>query len=592
MIPFTRQLGPRSGVQLNPIADNTERFVAGNADQNIAVAGRFERGRIDKAFRVNRGNLYRMLGQPSSTSVSRLNECFVHIYEALFNGTNEAVVYRLNPTSAVLSLMCAEATTVDTDVWTVDTAAPVGNLLTVKHLECFNEGVRAEINAVETLGTDLDATATVNVPLTGATPLVIGATTITAGMRVKLTAQTVGAQNGTYTCGISGTYTLTLADDEVPVATTDVVVRIRDVTTGVLLYEFTGSLDVTAKDEFGQSIYLPSVVSSLTDDVEIVVTGTSVAPDCAFYGKDVDNVDIFVGADLVYFDEDTTTYDSEDYDRACAALKYSEYDFGYIIGGGTRAVSLLSKLIALGIDINKQVAWDIPGDYTPAQAITFYNQLSIDTHYSQCFWAPLLTDDPVNGGKDYQGTSAINIGMRCARNARTDANGVAPKNYPVAGKDWALPRTGVVQKYTPTETELDDLARARINPVVFSKFNSGGKYIFSDSLTGARTEADRKLIAVADMSSQVDDWVAAYSKESLQLPMLEAVKRTTDFLKTLFEGIETAKWIKPSKELGDRSFVATVQPNAQRPSDRMDVAYWLHYDGTVRAIYIQQTLSK
>lgn len=244
------------------------------------------------------------------------------------------------------------------------------------------------------------------------------------------------------------------------------------------------------------------------------------------------------------------------------------------------------------MDINKQVRWDIPGEYTPEQAITFYNSLNIDTHYSHCFWTPLKCDDPVNGGKDYIGTSGINIGLSCARNARTDANGIAPKNFPIAGKDYPLTRTGIVQTYTPTERELNDLAKARINPVLFIRFTSGPRYVFVDSLTGAKSEGDRKLIAVADMSSEVDDNVSAFCQEALQKPMLVAIRLISDFLKTYFEAVETAGWIKPSAELGNRSFVAEVKPNANRPNDRVDVGYWLKYDGTARAIYIQQTFAK
>lgn len=533
-VPFTRQLGPRSGVQLNPIIDNSERFVGGNSDQVFGTVGRFERGRIDKAFRVNRGNLFRMLGQPTSATVNRLNETLIHLYEALSNGAYEAVVYRLNVEDAVLSYMVAKNATVAGDVWAVEATPTAGYLVSVKHLECFNEGVRAEIHGVEKLDTD------------GTTK----------------------------------------------VATKEVKLRLKDLE-GNLLYEFAGSLDPLAKDEFGASRFLPQVVAALTDAVEVTVPANAeVLPTSPFYGKDTDGNDKYQGEDLVYFAEGGTGYTSQDVDRACAALKYSDASFGYLTAGASRSVTVISKLIALGKDINKQCLWDVPGDYSASAAITFYNQLNVDTHYSQAYWAPLYADDPLNGGKDFLGTSGINVGLRCGRNARTDANGIPPKNFVVAGKDWPLSRTGIVQKYTPTEQELDDLARARINPVLFERYNSGSRYVFVDSLTGAKTEGDKKLIAVADMSSQVDDWVAAYAKEVLQRPMETALKQMRDFVKTLFEALEAAKWIKPSKELGDRSFVAEVLPNAQRPSDRMDVNYWLKYDGTVRAIYIQQTISK
>ena len=595
MVPFTRNLGPRSGVQLNPILDNSERFVAGNADQSFGVVGKFERGRFDKPFRVNRSNLYRLLGTPSSTQVSRLNETFIHIFEAFQAGASEAIVHRLTPAAdRSLLLAVAKSDPVAANVWTTSATVPVSaHLFTLKVLEAANEGNLFEINAIAKQSESLAATALVNVPLTGSTPLTVSGTTLVNGDRVKLTAQTTGAQNGTYTVSITGgTYTLTAAATLVNVATKDVKVRIKD-TLGSIWYEFKASLDPAAKDEFGQSTYLPNVVSSLTDAVEVTVfSGASVATTAPFYGTDANGADIYTSTKLVYFTEGGTGYLSADYEAATTALKYSDFNFGYLAGGGTRAVALISKLVSLAKDINKQFVWDVPGDLTPAAAITFYNQLSIDTHYSQAYWTPIKADDPVNGGKDYIGSSGFNIGLRCARNAVTDANGLPPKNFAVAGKNYPLTRTGILQTYTPNEKELDDLATARINPVIFQRYNGGSKYVFVDSLTGAKSEADRKLINVAEMSSQNDDYVTGYANELLQLPMKAAIKAMTDFLQNLFEAEQAANWIKPTTELDGAAFAFEVKENANRPADRMDVNYILKYDGTTRAIYVQQTISK
>jgi hypothetical protein len=521
-VPFTRQLGARSGVQLNPLTDNTERFVSGNADQVFGIVGRFERGRFDKAFDITAGNQRKRLGNPSSTVLSKLNEAYVQTYEAFSNGAYAAVVSRLVPDTAVLSWMVARngATT-----WNVEATPVAPYLVAVKHLECFNDGVIAEIHAE----TD----------------------------------------------------------------TTSVVLRLRDKVDNNILYEFVGSLNPESKDEFGASNYLPNVVSAATDDVEVMVGNGAVADvSDPFFGIDANGYDKYAVAELTYFAEGGTSYELTDYDRAVQALKYTDLEFGYMISGGSRAIPLLSKMIALAKDINKQFIWDIGGEYTVEQAVTFYNQLNIDTHLSQCYFAPLYGDDPVNGGKDFIGCGGIQVGMRCARNARTDANGIAPRNFVVAGRDWSMTRTGIVQKTFFTDQELDLLAKTRINPVMYVKYTSGGRYVFFDSLTGSKTESDKKLIAVADMSCYVDDVVTAVSQESLQLPMQTGVKRLSDFLQGFFEAIEAAKWIKPSKDLGNRSFVATVAPNANRPSDRLDVGYYLRYDGTVRAIYVQQTLSK
>jgi hypothetical protein len=58
----------------------------------------------------------------------------------------------------------------------------------------------------------VDYLADVNIPLTGATLTVDGAT-LTNGQRIILTAQTTASQNGIYLVTVSGTYTLTRATD-------------------------------------------------------------------------------------------------------------------------------------------------------------------------------------------------------------------------------------------------------------------------------------------------------------------------------------------------------------------------------------------
>ena len=69
----------------------------------------------------------------------------------------------------------------------------------------------AVIPNIATLYPQYDLLSTVNVPLTGSTPLVIDGVTATNGMYVVLSNQTTASQNGLYSVGISGgTYTLTL----------------------------------------------------------------------------------------------------------------------------------------------------------------------------------------------------------------------------------------------------------------------------------------------------------------------------------------------------------------------------------------------
>ena len=537
VFPFTRSLGKRSGVQLNYPLDNSERFVPGDESQVFAGVGRFTRGRIDRAFPVNRDQLSRLLGAPVSISVSLLNEAMVQIYEAFLNGAQRAVISRLIPAAASLKWMVASlpADPDEDPVWTISTteAAPTANfLLAIRHLECFNEGVRAEIHA--------EATTVEGVPA--------------PSKRVRL--------------------------------------RLFDLDE-TQLFEFWGSLDPLAKDDFGQSLYLPDVISAQTNDLDCVVLTAAAVPTTApFYGLDIDSNPKVSAADLVYFTEGSTSYTGPEIDRAMNALRNTQYPFGYLAGLGTQTAAVISKLGPLAMEINKQLILDAPGTLSVDAAITFANQFNFNTHYVQWYWAPLRATDPLNGGKVVFGVSGAQVGLRCRRNARTDANGVPPMNYPVAGKDWSLTRTGTLQQTNPSDADLEKLAIARINPVISQTYTNAQLFVFTDSLTSVKSESDRKLIAVAEMSTQIDDWVTAAVKEYLQLPMSESLKRTSNFLRILFDGVQAAKWLVPSAELDGSSYIAEVKPNAQRPKDRLDVNYWLSFDGTTRAIYVQQTISK
>lgn len=535
---FARQLGSQSGVQLNPLRDLTDGFAPDNSDQVFGIIMRATRGRIDKPFRVNRGNFQKKLGRGESLRSSALNEAHIHVFEALQKGAASTVVQRLTTSAAVLSsiIVTQPADPVTELAFTTAKTVPTDKpfLLAIKHLECYNDGVVVELHADAVL---------------------------------------VGG---------------------VPMANRLVTLRLRDKESNVL-YEFIGSLDPDALDDYRQSAFLPDVVERLTDNVEVIVgAGAEILPTSNAYGRDANGRQkLVVSPVMTYFIEGSTAYGTPDFVRARDLLQKTEHDYAYIVSGGSQAPALLSALAQLAYDTNRQFAWDVPGTLSPEAAIAFIDQLNFDSHYCQAFWAPLKSDDPLGlNGKVVLGTSAYNVARRCLRNAQTDANGFAPKNYPVAGKNWPLDRTGITQIHSPDDA-LSDLADAKINPVIYVKYNGGGKFVFSDSLTCAKTTVSfRKLISVADMASSIDDWVTRFAREALQLPMDVSVKKTEGFLKKLFAGAKSAGWIVPSAELDGEAFQYVVQPNALRPADRMDVSYSLRYDGTNRQTFVTQTISR
>lgn len=538
--PHTRSLGSQPGVQLNPKRDNTDGFVTDQSDQVVSVLGRFKRGRIDLPFLVDRGNIKRKLGKPESLRVSALNEAYVQTYEAVNNGARSAVVSRLTTSAATNKYLVYQVDAqTGASSFTAAAAMPTDSyVFALRDLECYNDGSIYQVSADK-----------VTDPVT-ATPVA------------------------------NKVITLTILDPD------GITVRFTQ----------TGSLDPAAVDEYGQDNFIGSLLSAQTDLIEFdVAAGTSIPAIADCYGRAADGTSKVASSGvMVLFSEGGTGYTSDDYDRVIAALESSTLDYGYMISAGSQSVALLAKQVALNIRANRHFVVDVPGSLTVDASIAFVNQLGLDTEYGSFYWAPMQTDDPLNGGKAIIGTSGLQAGLRCARNAQTNSYGLAPKNYPVAGKGWALPRTGVKQLVTPDDiSQTSDLAAAHINPVLYEQYNSGGKYVFTDSLTAKKTNGYLKLISVAEMSSSIDDMVVKYGKEALQNPMDIAIGKMSKFLDALFFGARSSGWLVASTDaaLGDKGYTYSVVRNAERPADRMDVTYGLHYDGVARAIYVTQTIS-
>lgn len=538
---FVRQLGSQPGVQLNQLQDQTDGTALDNSDQIIGVMARLTRGRIDKPFTVNKTNLLARTGPAEAMRVNALNEAKLQTYEALNNGAYSAVMMRMTPAAATKSYAVINFTGIPTEsaetvAFSVTSTAPTaGYSIYLMHHDCFNDGIKLALHA--------DAT-----PLTGtSTP------------------------------------------------NTEVTLRVLDVK-GTILHEFTGSLDPSATDDFGISKYLPDVAEVQTDAVEIVVAANAQVPVTSnAYGRAISGKDNWATSDtLVCFNEGGTTYVNDDYDRCINGLRDTRENFGYLISGGTQNTSLIGKLASLAIEINMPLKLDISGALSPSAALTFVASLNLDSHYIHMYWTPLSAEDPMNGGRVTWGTAGYWAGQSCSRNSRVNAKGFAPKNYPVAGKEWPLNRVSVVQLNRPQEQELSDLAKGQINPVIYEQYNGGGRYVNTDSLTSAKTTVSyKKLQSVAEMSLTLDNWVTLYAKELLQLPMKEFIKRMTSFLETTLADAQASDWLVPAKNLsGNAAYAFTVKASESRPADLVLIDYYTSYDGVARQVIVQQTLVK
>lgn len=587
MTGFVRQMGGQSAVQQNPLIDGSAVASKGTADQVIATYGRFARGRIDKPMLVTRSNFSRCLGSAEPVRLNPLNETHVLCNEALNRGAAALVVHRqVNIDTAKIAWIVCEPfgsgfsfrlsdfypaitgpnpASVGSDSPLIE-GEPIGPyLVAIKHLECFNSGIHVSIWAPQLLdefGTELPTSNLV----------------------------------------------VTLSDEN-----------------GIVLYEISGSLDPSATDAYGKSTYLPDVAKRQTGGLVELLVGASVdsmgeatdvwsIPTNYFcYGYDesgtkgqietvLSSIPEIVDNDwggMVYFKEGDTTYTPDDHDVWYEGLLNTHYQWGYVNNGCDESFMGVLRCARLSVSRLKPFVWGLPGDFSADEVCEFVNSISLnyltDCHLFHAYWSPLISKCP----SDINANGHFNFGllqaaMRCARNAVADSYGNAAKNYPVAGYDFPVQRSGLSQDTVVSEADKDKLSKSGINPVLYEDYGDEMRAVFFDSLTQARTNSLRNLVAAAEMSADIDGRVLAFAKKALQKPMAVAIKQTGKYMKTLLESVERSGWLVPSDDpaMGGKSHAFTIEADPNAPYSKMNISKAIRYDGTVRQIENTQTITK
>lgn len=612
---FARQLQGQPGVQLNPLADQSERPDAGFTDQNMAVAIRAKRGPIHRAFPVTAGTFLRRLGKADSIRKNALNEGMVHVYEAVNNGVQSCIVSRLVPASARIKYAAAYIGS-----GAVLSVSAAGGAVTAVAVTAGGAGYMPNSTiALSFSGVGAGAAATATVNAAGE----IASISVTSGGSGYATAPTASVPSTVQyrveeeepvggffmslkhlECFNDGIKVEIHADvkreNGVAVANEEISLVLRDHENSTI-FTASGSLSPDAKDDFGKSNYLGDIIARLAPDVLEAVfdTPSAIPVDSPAYGYDAaGRVKWARSSTLMCFDEGDTSYVLDDYIRARLQLTNTRFGYDYISATGSQSTALLTQLGQLSYNTNRQFRFSAPGWMTPEQAIIFVEQMNFPSsetaHLIHAFWCPVRSDDPLGvNPPGFFGAESLNIAYACRRNAVLDANGLAKKNYAIAGRAFPVNRTGLSQAITLDPGQESALAGAKINPVVFSTFSGGQLCVFIDSLTQAPVvNSLRKLIAVADMSAAIDNLVVRIANDNLQLPMDDCISRTRRDVTNLLERANASKWLIPSAELEGNSFALDIRPNAARPFDTMDIRYWCSYDRTTRVIMVSQTIAR
>lgn len=544
---FTRSLGYEPGIQLNPTIDSSEGFATDTVEeQTMAGVMRLPRGYIDRAFRVNKGNVATITGKPEAVRKNHLNIAHTQLVEAVKKGARTCLVSRLVGENAVIKWILVNKAAQANDEglyeleFTLSNEQPTtGFLFAIKHKQCFSDGIKIAVSANE------------------------------------VEADDGSLQDATY-------ITLTIMDKDEN-----------------QLDSFTASIDLESLDDDGYPNDMASVIEKYSaDDYEMLIANDAViGKDTNAYGfNEIGIQREAVSSLLQAFDEgDVESFTADQYAAAIEKLEKSETDFIYISSFQSESVSLCSQLGDLAYAKNIQYGLDVPGSFTPKQAIAWLKQLGLKTHLIYALWTPITCFDPSGvSGRLMLGTSAYRCALSCARNAVTNAKGFSNKQYPIAGRNYPLARTGMKQIYTPNKFELSDLAKAGITPVIYQTYQSGSSYVFNDAITlSGKSTSALNLVSSAEIAITLERHICRIAHEFLKFkPMQEAIKDTRKYAGELLEDAETSGWLVKSEELEGNSWMLSVQASEQKPFDTLVIKTKMRPEGCARQIMITNEVTR
>lgn len=579
MSTFFRQIGLQSGVQLNLISDESGSLPIDNSDQRAAIVAILDRGRIDKAFVVARSNMRKRLGAPKPLRGTNPNEAYRHIDHMLRMGTQEVIVSRvLGDFTNKFVVLSVDGVLGTSGQVITEFGDPITDELGVYLLpEIVADPLLAPTVSIRAyLSTDAGTTDDNSII---AFKLMDG---ITDGFKLRISIDDGGERTPTA--------------DRVFIN-----IAILDKDNDTVLYAIRGAISMTAQDESQNSLYIGDYASAYNDvfqfqrgqmvDADLLTLLESDAS--SVIGMNVDKV-----WNLTPFIPAITDPAPIDYTNAVGRLTPRQTEFFYLTSGGSLNTTLLTELWMFGRRWNKSTRFDAPSTMTPEEACAWLATLTFDP---KSYWLVVTLSmishlDTLTNQRVRIGISGYQIGMLCARNA-IKKNGYAKKQHPVAGYDYpiSLPKMRMEVDLDPSNTGdgylLDLLARYHINPVLHEDYgNDESRFVIGDSLTQyMANEKDLKLEAVAERAMNIDSSVVGIVKRLQQADNTTVVADAYEKVGQFFDDIQGAGWLEVSDLLGGKTYDLNIA-KTNGLNDSIDVSYTIHYVGTNRQTFVQQTV--
>ena len=166
----------------------------------------------------------------------------------------------------------------------------------------------------------------------------------------------------------------------------------REVATGDILYEITGSTDVNAVDDFEQSYYLGNVAEKYYGDwlsVEANQQANKILSTDSYASQ-------IVGQGIVPFVDPTGDITNEIYLAAAEKIKKTSLQYRYIMTDSSN-LALVDALYKTAVYNNRKIIAAVPGNLNPEAAIRWKEQFEWDNQesmYIDWVWTPVKRQDP------------------------------------------------------------------------------------------------------------------------------------------------------------------------------------------------------
>lgn len=520
----TPLVGQQPGVQINLAVDRTDRLLQRTGDQTFATVLSASRGRIDKPMLVSADKIKRYLGEPHSLRESELNSTYIQIVDAFSTGAAAAVVMRLVSNLAVNYYIVINHGNVD--VCDIAEEKPSGTnwFLSIKLADCINEGVYVELQK--------------------------GKTETEINLRIR---ERKYNNKG------------------------------MEVASGNILYEITGSTDINAVDDMGQSFYIGDVAERFYGDWLFVEANQQSK---AILATDLYNDQVF-GTGIVSFYDSPDEITNDVYLAAAEKIKKTSLQYRYIMTDSSN-LALINALFKSAVYNNRKIIASVPGNLTPEAGIRWIEQFEWDSQesmYIDWIWTPVKRQDPTyKNGVVLLASVGQKTGYACARNGNLNGYGLPPLQQPIAGSDYMLTGTSFEQIYQPDVVEIANMAEKRINPCIYEEYHNASGYVWSDSLSGTSKTGISKLSSATEITIWLQDYFGRYSKSHLQKPMEERIRKQKQEIEKVLNWAEASGWLIKSASLGNVAYSYTVKRNERYPDERMDWVINLGIEGVVRQV--------